>query len=494
MSDLVNASALDGIRQQFAKWVIALIWFNAAIATFMTWTHPETAAIAITIASAGLSAAATFTWIRFGHGTETRIATSITLAALVALIVAGLQTSDPMNSFQIDGHMYFFAVLAILAGWIDWKAIVAYTAVVAVHHLVLNFALPMAVFPNGADVSRVIIHAVIILVEAGALIMIAEQFRKAVLAAEVARETAEDAQKTAAALTEEERARAAEQADRHTHVSAKIEDFRKTIGNRLMDIVAHADQVKNVSRSMGEIAVDTAGRAGAAAEASNGASSNVQTVASASEELTSSISEISRQVEMTSKMVTDANGEAQESNAKVSALREAAGRIGEVVDLIKGIADQTNLLALNATIEAARAGEAGKGFAVVASEVKELATQTSKATEDIGAQIAAIQSQTEGAVSSISGIAETMVKVNEYTTAIATAVEQQGAATQEISRNVTEAAEGTEVVAHNVEGVSEAAKTTTDSANEVEGSAERLQEQAGHMKKEVDDFLQEVAA
>jgi methyl-accepting chemotaxis protein len=198
--------------------------------------------------------------------------------------------------------------------------------------------------------------------------------------------------------------------------------------------------------------------------ASQQTTQNVETVAAASEELSSSIQEINNQVSESTKIVASAVAEADQANAKVIGLAEAAKKIGVVAELISDIAGQTNLLALNATIEAARAGDAGKGFAVVASEVKSLAVQTSKATEEIGLQIRAIQDATDGTVEAIGAIGGVIHRVSEISTAIATAVEEQGAATKEISRSVQQAAQGTNEVSSNMSGVSGAVQTAGNAA------------------------------
>ncbi|MFD1695546.1 methyl-accepting chemotaxis protein [Roseibium aestuarii] len=485
---------LDALRSFFANYIIYFIWGNVLLVMASSWWHPEAPGVVLSGAALLLGAAATGTWVKFGTGSETRIATAITLAALVGLVVASMVTEDGATSFQIDAHMYFFAVMAVLSGWVDWRAIVAYSAVVAVHHLTLNFALPWALFPGGSDFSRVVLHAVIVVVEAAILLWIVTQLERAFLGVTKAQEEAEEANIEAARMQDAERARMQEDAARQETVRERIAVFRNEIAEKLDTVTFQVREMRDASHKLGGVAQDTSGRAAEASGAAETASHNVQTVASAAEELSASINEITRQVEETTRIVAHATEGAQTSNKRVAGLAESANRIGEVVTLIQAIAEQTNLLALNATIEAARAGEAGKGFAVVAAEVKELANQTSKATEEIGAQITAIQNETKAAVEAIAAIASTMNEVNNYTNTIAAAVEEQGSATNEISRNVAEAANGTGVVANSVGGLTDAAATTESSASSVAHAAEELEQEAERMRAAVDAFLRDVAA
>jgi methyl-accepting chemotaxis protein len=230
------------------------------------------------------------------------------------------------------------------------------------------------------------------------------------------------------------------------------------------------------------------------AAASEEASTNVQSVASATEEMASSVNEIGRQVQESARMATEAVGQARATNDRVSELSKAAGRIGDVVELINTIAEQTNLLALNATIEAARAGEAGRGFAVVASEVKALAEQTSKATGEIGQQISGIQAATQDSVSAIKEISSTIEKLSEISSTIAAAVEEQGAATQEISRNVQQAAQGTQQVSSNITDVQRGASETGSASSQVLSAAQSLSGDSNRLKLEVGKFLNSVRA
>ncbi|MEM1045169.1 MAG: methyl-accepting chemotaxis protein [Pseudomonadota bacterium] len=282
--------------------------------------------------------------------------------------------------------------------------------------------------------------------------------------------------------------------DRAARVRDLIETFRTDVAGMLNSVGENADHMQAAADALTKVAEETADNANGAATASEQASGNVQTVGAAAEELTASITEIGRQVATTTDIVGAAVGSAEQTNAKIGGLAEAANRIGEVVTLIQAIAEQTNLLALNATIEAARAGDAGRGFAVVASEVKELATQTASATQDISAQISEIQSATMEAVDAISEITESIGAINEYTSTIASAVEEQGAATNEISANVQEASSGTRDVAATIAGITRQIRETSQSANQVLTASEEVNDQAGDLRNTVDRFLADVEA
>ena len=265
--------------------------------------------------------------------------------------------------------------------------------------------------------------------------------------------------------------------------------FEARIGGIVAALSGAASEMQGTARTMSAASGGAQDKAQAVARGADQASANVQTVAAAAEELAASIDEIGRQVTAASGTAQRAADQSQETNATMADLAEAAKKIGEVIKLINDIASQTNLLALNATIEAARAGEAGKGFAVVASEVKSLANQTARATEDIRAQVAAIQGETASAVTAIRGISATILEVNEISASIAAAVEEQAAATREITRNVQEAATGTETVSRHISGVSEAVDHAGSAASQVLSAANDLAGQSDSLRSEVDQFL-----
>ncbi|MDA9434239.1 methyl-accepting chemotaxis protein [Bradyrhizobium sp. CCBAU 51627] len=316
--------------------------------------------------------------------------------------------------------------------------------------------------------------------EIGAMADVLQIFKQALIAKKAADEAA-----AADAEAKIERGRRVDNITRE--FETMIGEIVQTVSSASTQLEASASTLTSTADRSQRLATTVAG-------ASEEASTNVQSVASATEEMASSVGEISRQVQESARMAGDAVGQARVTTERVSELSRAASRIGDVVELINTIAGQTNLLALNATIEAARAGEAGRGFAVVASEVKALAEQTAKATGEIGQQISGIQAATNDSVGAIKEISSTIERLSEISSAIAAAVEEQGAATQEIARNVQQAAHGTQQVSSNIVDVQRGATETGTASSQVLSAAQMLSNDSSRLKTEVSKFLTNVRA
>lgn len=290
---------------------------------------------------------------------------------------------------------------------------------------------------------------------------------------------------------------AAERADkekRASELSGLVRQFESRIGQMVQTLSSASGELETNARSMSGTAAEAQTQAGSASTLADQVGSGVQTVAAAAEELNASIREINRQVEQAARATEQAVVTVKETDSTMRALADGADRIGEVIGLITSIAGQTNLLALNATIEAARAGESGRGFAVVASEVKNLASQTAKATEEISAQITEIQGATQKAVSAIDGIVKTIEEVSSINRVIAAAIEEQNKATAEIANTVQHTAEATSTVTRNIATVSSAANETGRAASGVLKAAANLSSQSTSLTSEVDGFISKVRA
>jgi methyl-accepting chemotaxis protein len=267
------------------------------------------------------------------------------------------------------------------------------------------------------------------------------------------------------------------------------DDFDSNVKGVVSTVSSAATEMQGSAKAMAGIADGTSKQSAAVAAAAEEAAANVQTVASAAEELNASIGEITRQIGDSVRVASSCVAEAEATGEVMQSLSKAADDIGNVVKLIEGIASQVNLLALNATIEAARAGDAGKGFAVVANEVKNLANQVGNAAQDITRQIGGIQEQTSHAVGTIEGITQTIKKINEISTTIAAAVEEQGAATKEISRSIQETAEGTKEVTRNITGVTQAADETNTASTQLLETADQLARESETLRSVVENFV-----
>ncbi|MBH5367410.1 methyl-accepting chemotaxis protein [Bradyrhizobium glycinis] len=378
-----------------------------------------------------------------------------------------------------DSYAYtFMLVSAILGAAIVIGIAVSFYLVRDVSSGINSITLPMQALGRG-DLSAEVPHRGE-KTEIGVMADVLQIFKEALIAKKAADEAAA--------------ADAEAKIERGRRVDNITREFETMIGEIVQTVSSASSQLEASASTLTATADRSQRLATTVAGASEEASTNVQSVASATEEMASSVGEISRQVQESARMAGDAVGQARATTERVSELSKAAARIGDVVELINTIAGQTNLLALNATIEAARAGEAGRGFAVVASEVKALAEQTAKATGEIGQQISGIQAATNDSVGAIKEISSTIERLSEISSAIAAAVEEQGAATQEIARNVQQAAHGTQQVSSNITDVQRGATETGTASSQVLSAAQMLSNDSSRLKTEVSRFLTSVRA
>jgi len=482
-------NAVESLRNQTARLLGIFICLHFPLIALIDWLRHGTPGIVTGIAAVIAIATGVMTFAVRG------VAVRYFQAAAMPLTVATLVAALNGHPWQIDMHMYFFASLAMLTAFCEWPVILIATATIAVHHLSLNFILPAAVFPNGGDFFRVIMHAVIVLIEAGVLTFVSRHMANALIDSEAALEKAQAASKEAEGLTEQIRAREnSAREDRQRMLGEVASNFEQAVRSIIEKVSADSDRATALASSMATAARENAQRVGAAANASSAASGDAQSIAAAAEELSASVSEIQRQVQRSTEITARAVAEAGTSSAKVRELIEAAQKIGDIVRLINEIASQTNLLALNATIEAARAGEAGRGFAVVANEVKSLANQTAKATEDISAQITSIQGATRESERAIQSVSATIGEVSEVVSHINASVDQQNAATREIAQSAQNVSRGTAETSDVIESVRISAEETGNSASEVSDAARGLLSLSQRLKEDVDRFLKTLLA
>ncbi|SIS86039.1 methyl-accepting chemotaxis protein [Insolitispirillum peregrinum] len=477
-------TALSSIRSRFSRFVLLFSWANVGIVALAGLVSGQPVLLP-TLMAVMVAAVASVGCLRAPQAETTRITGGAVLAAFPAILV--FQFAG--HPWQIDLHMYFFAALALSVVWCDWRPVLSGAASTAVHHLVLNFVLPWAVFPDGADFFRVVLHAVIVVLETAVLMWIAAQIVSAFASSEQALHVAAQAQADAEELARREALEKAAEAAWAARLRSLTAEFDETISGAVSAVSQSADEMGSVSGRMKAVARKTSDGIQDVLNAADVAVNSVDDVGSATERLETTVHEVRSLVHQAEQIAKAASERAAEADSTVKTLDTSANRIGEILHLINTIASQTNLLALNATIEAARAGEAGKGFAVVANEVKQLASQTAHATSEIEQQISAVQTSSQDAVQALGTIINDISTLNGIAQDIANAVDQQSSAVTEIERSSQVATSAVQQSDQAAEHFQIAVQETTASSSAVAETSETLGQQAHHLRLVVDRFI-----
>lgn len=478
-------------RAVFARLLLLILWINAILLLLPSPADPLVDQSALLIASIALAAFGTLSVRFYGTGWVARQVTSMATLGQVMLLVYAFAG----HPYQSDMHMYFFAMLAVLAGWLDWRIFIPGTVAIATHHLLLSLFQSAGVFPNGGDLGRVLLHGAIVIVQSAALSWLVWSLRQSLETSEAerrqadaAREVADEARRNVAETT----AKAA--SERQHILNGVANDFEHAIARIARDVIASVQSLRVASQQMKNGALEVLRRSTAASQSSRQTSSNVVAVTQVTSELAQSFAEVDRQVAETARIVGAATLQAGNVLHTVGDLSRKADEIGNIAGVISTIAKHTNLLALNASIEAARLGRSGGGFTIVAQEIKSLANQTWRATEEIQGQIEAIHRSGSEAIAAIDAMNETIGSLNQISGTVAVVVEQQNAATTGIADNIRQAADETIAAASNIDIVSRVAAETDEAASHIAQSADELSLQSTHLDAEVAQFLGRVRA
>jgi len=482
-------TALEKFRQSVAMALVALgiihVPIFAAICALLGRNVTDN-----TLACLGLAAVPAVLLYARRPITTVAFAIAVVLVAQTSLLVAAFNG----HPWQIEMHFYYFAVLAMLSGFCDWRVLMLAAALISIHHLGLNYILPSAVYPGGGDLARGIVHACFVVIEVTMLTFIGQTIKHSFLTAEQSRHMAEN---TAAQLAKIGARREQDLADtnrRADKLSELLNSFKAEMTDSMNALNYAAHNLEASANTLGASADRAKTQVIAAASTSAETTATVATVAEAGNELARTISDIGGTITQSSRLTSEAVSRADKANITINELTKAATEIGDMTGLINGIAAQTNLLALNATIEAARAGAAGRGFAVVAQEVKALAEQTAKANHVIRDKTAEIQNVTEQSAATIAAILDTVHELNQLSTRISTAIDKQASATHEIAQNVEATATGVREVAVSFGEIEIMADETANATTVIRHSAGELVAHTRSIQEHIMSFTERVRA
>ena len=423
-------TSLDELRKTVALAQLALaltlVPVLALVALWLGKSPLSTAAVAAALALVPAVAISLKRSLRF-------IAFALAIAligqtSLLVMLFAG-------HPWQVEMHFYYFAVLAMLSGLCDVAVLISAAALIALHHLILNYLMPMTLFTGGSDFLRVIIHALAVVIETSMLFAFTVAIRATFESADKAQKASETAAAELSQVGKRREEEFAATTQRAEHMRSLLHSFKTAIESSTSILHSASQTLQSDAQNLDKTATQASAQSAKASSAAQRATQMVESAAASGELLANSIADVGRNAARSSELAAAAVGEAIRTRSIIDKLAVATGEIGNVTDLINSIAAQTNLLALNATIEAARAGEAGRGFAVVAQEVKALAGQTTRATEEIARSVEAMRTETELSVAAISAISETIRELDEFSARIASSVEEQAATSQQIANS-----------------------------------------------------------
>jgi len=480
---------LESFQRTVAKALCILAAANAPVLGLISWALGQ--AVWVNSATALVFAAVPILlWCAGRPLTIIAFALAVTLVGQTSLLVFAF-TGHP---WQVEMHFYYFVVLAMLSGFCDWRVLIVAAALIAFHHLGLNFTVPAALYPGSSDLLRVVVHAIAVVVETAMLIFIGHTIRTAFATAQEARDAAEVAAaelKKIAARQNDDLAKTSTRADR---TSDLLERFKQEMAGSVDILHATAKALQTNADQLVAATSRASAQSTTAGATSGQMAGKVQSAAQAGEELAQTIADVGANAAQSSRLAADAVNEAERTSSTINEMATVANEIGRVTELISAIAGQTNLLALNATIEAARAGEAGRGFAVVAQEVKALAAQTANATKEITSRIEAMQGASARSVTAIEGISATIRELDRFSAVIASAVEQQANAARQISGDVNAAAVGVTQVSGAVGEIENIAQETVAAVERIGSASAQIASQTHTIRERVGAFTEHIRA